>query len=354
MSATAASTSEAKHKIVVCRDMGEDAMGLLQRSGHEIVAWNDASPPPRSWVLDNVKGAAGICVMMADKVDDELLDAAGPSLKVVSTFSVGYDHFDTSALRNRRIRAGHTPKVLNDAVADTAVLLVLMAMRRAGEAIRIVQDGKWPQTPWSPFLLTGPALSRPSLTIGFLGFGRISHCTLQRLLAFTQSPMSEHPPRCIYTSSHVRPDQQQIDADYSRQFGVSTRRVEADLLADESDVLIVLCTLNEKTKGMVDGAFLNRMKKDSVLINVARGSIVDSNALAEALQQGKIFAAGLDVIDGEPNIPADHPLVREPRCVVLPHIGSADRESRSQMALLCAKNVLAGVNGMEMPAELML
>lgn len=248
-----------------------------------------------------------------------------------------------------------------------------MAMRRAGEAIRIVQDGKWPQTPWSPFLLTGPALSRPSLTIGFLGFGRISHCTLQRLLAFTQSPTSEHPPRCIYTSSHVRPDQQQIDEDYSRQFGVSTRRVEADLLADESDVLIVLCTLNEKTKGMVDGAFLNRMKKDSVLINVARvstfdtfhpirqesnpriqGPIVDSNALAEALQQGKIFAAGLDVIDGEPNIPADHPLVREPRCVVLPHIGSADRESRSQMALLCAKNVLAGVNGMEMPAELML
>lgn len=162
-------------------------------------------------------------------------------------------------------------------VADTAILLVLMAMRRAGEAIRIVQDGKWPQTPWSPFLLTGPALSRPSLTIGFLGFGRISHCTLQRLLAFTQSPTSEHPPRCIYTSSHARPNQERIDEEYSRQFGVSTRRVEADVLAAESDVLIVLCTLNEKTKGMVDSKFLNRMKNDSVLINVARVSTISTS-----------------------------------------------------------------------------
>jgi glyoxylate/hydroxypyruvate reductase len=157
-------------------------------------------------------------------------------------------------------------------VADTAVLLVLMAMRRAGEAIRIVQDGKWPETPWSPFLLTGPALSRPSLTIGFLGFGRISHCTLQRLLAFTQSPTSDRPPRCIYTSSHARPEQQQIDEEYTLQFGISTKRVDADVLAAESDVLIILCTLNEKTKGMVNSAFLNSMKKDSVVINVARVS----------------------------------------------------------------------------------
>lgn len=149
-----------------------------------------------------------------------------------------------------------------------------MAMRRVGEGIKLVQDGHWPQTPWSPFLLTGPALSRPSLTIGFLGFGRISHCTLQRLLAFTQPATSAYPPRCIYTSSRARPNQGEIDAEHTRRFGVSVKRVEADVLAAESDVLIVLCSLNEDTKGMVDEAFLNLMKRDSVLINVARVSTI--------------------------------------------------------------------------------
>ncbi|GHJ85872.1 hypothetical protein NliqN6_2274 [Naganishia liquefaciens] len=353
--ASPSSGSPAKGKIVVCRDMGKEAMGILKHSGYELVVWPETTPPPRSWVLDNVKDAAGICVMMADRVDDELLDAAGPNLKVVSTFSVGYDHFDTMAIKARNIRAGHTPGVLNDAVADTAVLLVLMAMRRAGEAIKLVQDGQWPQTPWSPFLLTGPALSRASLTIGFLGFGRISQCTLHRLLAFTQPPTSATPlPRCIYTSSRARSNQGEIDQEHTRKFGVEVTRVEAQVLAAQSDVLIVLCSLNESTKGMVNEAFLNLMKRDSVLINVARGPIVDSDALANALRDSKIFAAGLDVIAGEPNIPADHPLVLEPKCVVLPHIGSADRESRNGMAVLCARNVVAGVEGAAMPAELSL
>jgi glyoxylate/hydroxypyruvate reductase len=147
-------------------------------------------------------------------------------------------------------------------------------MRRAGESIKLVQDGKWPQTPWSPFLLTGPALSRPNLTIGFLGFGRISHCTLQRLLAFTKTPGTEGPPRCIYTSSRVREDQGEIDNGLTKRFGVEVRRVEKEVLARESDVLIVLCSLNEETKGMVNEEFLGLMKRDSVLINVARVSLI--------------------------------------------------------------------------------
>lgn len=145
-------------------------------------------------------------------------------------------------------------------------------MRRIGEALQIVHEGRWPQTPWSPFLLTGPALTRPSLTIGFLGFGRISHCTLDRLLAFTQPRTSSHPPRCIYTSSRARSNQREIDDDYTKRFGVVTERVEADVLARESDVLIVLCSLNEDTKGMVDAGFLEKMKSNAVLINVARVS----------------------------------------------------------------------------------
>ncbi|KAJ9094270.1 hypothetical protein QFC21_006096 [Naganishia friedmannii] len=330
-----------KHKIVVCRDLGKEAMSLLYSSDHEIVAWEKDSPPPRKWVLENVQGASGICVMMVDKVDESLLDAAGPSLKVVSTFSVGYDHFDMAAVRARNIRVGYTPNVLNDAVADIAVLLVLMTMRRIGEAIQIVQEGRWPETPWSPFLLTGPALTKPSLTIGFLGFGRISHCTLERLLAFTQPRKSAHAPRCIYTSSRVRSNQQEIDNEYTEQFGIATRRVEVDVLARESDILIILCSLNKDTKGMVNEAFLEKMKSDAVLINVARGPIVDSTALATALENGHLCGAGLDVIDGEPNIPRDHPLVLNPRCVVLPHVGSASDMSRTGMAKLCKQQVYA-------------
>ncbi|KAJ9112887.1 hypothetical protein QFC19_000442 [Naganishia cerealis] len=344
--------SAGKRKIVVCRDLGKDAMTMLNSSGHEIVAWERDTPPSREWVLRNVNGASGVCVMMADAVNDELLEAAGPSLKIVSTFSVGYDHFDIAAVKAKGIRVGYTPNVLNDSVADTAVLLVLMAMRRVGEALQVVQEGRWPQTPWSPFLLTGPALTRPSLTIGFLGFGRISHCTLERLLAFTQPRDSPHHPSCVYTSSRIRSNQQEIDNEYTARFGVPTRRVEADVLARESDVLIILCSLNEDTKGMVNETFLEKMKRDAVLINVARGPIVDSVALAAALEKGHLCGAGLDVIDGEPNIPANHPLVLNPRCIVLPHIGSASDMSRGSMADLCVRNVLAGVEGKEMPAEL--
>jgi glyoxylate/hydroxypyruvate reductase len=148
-----------------------------------------------------------------------------------------------------------------------------MTMRRIGEALQVVQEGQWPQTPWSPFLLTGPALTKPSLTIGFLGFGRISHFTLERLLAFTQPRKSAHAPRCLYTSSRIRPNQQEIDDEYSERFGVETRHVEADVLARESDVLIILCSLNEDTKGMVNEDFLAKMKSDAVLINVARVSV---------------------------------------------------------------------------------
>ncbi|KAG7528526.1 hypothetical protein FFLO_06082 [Filobasidium floriforme] len=340
-------------KIVVCRDMGEKAMGLLTASDHEVVVFpGSPDPPPRSWVLENIKGAAGICVMMADKANQELLDAAGPSLKVVSTFSVGHDHIDVNALQARDVRLGYTPDVLNDAVADLTVMLALMAMRRAKEGMDIVHKSQWPQTHWSPFLLTGPSFSRPKLTLGFLGFGRISHSVLSRFLSFTLPASHPDAPKVIYTSSHRRPEQDSIDAEYTKRFGVEVKWVEKEELARESDVLIVLCNLNESTKGIVGKEFLSNMKETAVLVNTARGAVVDSHALAEALDQGKLFAAGVDVVDGEPNVKADHPLVKQPRCVVLPHVGSATWDSREGMALLCAKNVLAGVQGEELPAEL--
>lgn len=287
--------------------------------------------------------------MMSDRIDSEILSAATSSLRVVSTFSVGYDHLDVSSLRSKNVRIGHTPDVLNDAVADITVMLVLMATRRAGEAMQIAREGRWPKTPWSPFLLTGPALSSPGLTIGFLGFGRISQATLTRLLAFTNK---QTPPRCIYTSSRERSDQRAIDDAFSAEYAIDVQRVPLDDLASQSDVLIVLCSLSDSTRNLVDASFLSRMKTSAVLVNTARGGIVDSQALADALERGTIFGAGVDVVEGEPNVAADHPLLKQPRCIVLPHIGSASDESRLGMADLCARNALAGLKGEEMPAEL--
>ena len=157
----------------------------------------------------------------------------------------------------------------DEAVADIVVMLVLMTMRRTEEGISLVKSGKWSQLPWAPWVLCGPSISHPSLTISFLGFGRISQEALSRLLAFTNK---SHPPNVTYASSRARPDQAAIDEDFSKRFGVSVKRVEKDQLAAEADILIVLCDLNPSTKDYVDKAFLKKMKKTAVLVNGARVS----------------------------------------------------------------------------------
>lgn len=217
---------------------------------------------------------------------------AGPSLRVVSTFSVGYDHVTVKALQQAHVRLGYTPDVLNNAgkfvsshilanslltllatvVADLTVMLTLMTMRRIKQGMDVVSTGSWPQTHWSPLLLTGPSLTRPNLTIGFLGFGRISHAVLDRLLAFTLPKNHDAPPVVIYNTSKERDDQAEIDREYSHRFGVRVARAEKDDLASQSDILIVLCTLNDQTRGLVGTEFLSKMRPSSVLINAARVS----------------------------------------------------------------------------------
>jgi glyoxylate/hydroxypyruvate reductase len=180
--------------------------------------------------------------------------------------------------------------------------------------------------------MCGPAISSPGLTIGFLGFGRISQETLRRLLAFTSK---SEPPCVLYLSSRARPNQAELDADFSKDFGVSISRAEKDEIAAASDILVVLCNQTPDTVNMVDRAFLKRMKKTAVLINGARGPIVNSDDLADALDAGEIFGAGLDVITGEPNVGPDHRLVQAKNCVVIPHMGSGDYDTRKKMANLC-------------------
>lgn len=285
-------------------------------------------------------------VMLSDKVDEELLEAAGPQLKTIASFSVGTDHVDRDALKKRNIRLGYTPTCLTDAVADLTIMLILMAQRRGGESMSKVAKGEWPQMPWHPLLMTGPQIR--GSTVGFLGFGRIAQASLQRLLPFGIK-------RVIYLTS--KPGQP-VKEDH---FGLLTNpsipiepAASVDQLAQESDVVIVGCALTPSTKHLVSTDFFAKMKKLSVVVNIARGPIIDTNALVKALEEEQIFGAGLDVIENEPNIAADHPILKQPRAVLVPHIGSATIETRLQMATESVQNLLAGLTGEKMINELQL
>lgn len=220
--------------------------------------------------------------------------------------------------------------------------------------------------------MCGQSLAHPSLTLGFVGFGRIAHAALDRILPFTSRT---HPPRVLYSSSRRRPNQAELDAAHSRRWGIRVERADNDALARNADVVIVLCSLTPATAGIIDARFLSQMKPSAVLINAARvrcggcgrparglspvslfadrlqGAHVNNADLLAALEEGRIYGAGLDVIAGEPNIGPDDGLVRHSRCVVIPHMGNADMDTRLAMADLCARNAIAGARGEALPAQ---
>ncbi|TFY76325.1 hypothetical protein EWM64_g7687, partial [Hericium alpestre] len=341
-----------KRKVVVTRDLGLDVMPMLyERKDLDVVVWKHDSQCNQNWLLDNVPGAAGLLVMLNDKIDDEVLDKAGSSLRVVSTYSVGYEHVDVDSISKREIRLGYTPDVLTDAVADLTVMLALTATRNSGDSASVlVKQGKWPSHAWSPFGFCGPQISTthfaPTRTIGFFGFGRISQAVLKRLVAFGITD-------CIYVTKPGSPTDTALETSLKEQYKLrSVRRVRLDVLAKESDVVFLLAPGGNQTWHAIDEDFLKEMKETAVLINTSRGTLVNSDALAKALKQGWLWGAGLDVVEGEPNIGTDHPLVKAPRCVIVPHIGSATFETRVSMGRLAVHNLLAGLEGVPMPSEL--
>jgi len=219
-----------------------------------------------------------------------------------------------------------------------------MAQRRGGECIAKVTRGEWPQMPWHPLLMTGPQIR--GSTIGFLGFGRIAQASLQRLLPFGIK-------RVIYLTSKPGHPVKEDHFGLLKNPAITIEpATSTDQLAKESDVVVVGCALTPATKHLISKDFFAKMKKLAVIVNIARGPIIDTDALVKALDQGTIFGAGLDVIENEPNITADHPILKQPRAVLVPHIGSATIETREQMATESVKNLLAGLKGESMINEL--
>jgi lactate dehydrogenase-like 2-hydroxyacid dehydrogenase len=284
--------------------------------------WPERLPPPPEALARHAAGADALVTLLTDQVDARLLDAC-PRLRVVANMAVGYDNLDVEELTRRGVPAGNTPGVLTDTTADLAWALILATARRVVEAERAIRDGEW--VTWEPQFLLGHDLA--GATLGIAGFGQIGAAVARRARGFDM--------RVIAWTPHPK----EVD-------GVEWVGLE-DLLR-RSDVLSLHCALTPETRGLIDARALELMKPTAVLVNTARGSIVDQAALADALRRGRIFAAGLDVTEEEP-IPLDDPLLALANCVVLPHVGSATVATRSRMAGLAADNALAGLRGARLP-----
>ncbi|XP_076021112.1 glyoxylate reductase/hydroxypyruvate reductase [Genypterus blacodes] len=317
-------------KVFVTRRIPQEGMKLLSESGVcEVSLWDSDEPVSRTELLKGVQGASGILCLLSDKIDAEVLDAAGPNLKVISTLSVGLDHLTLDETKKRGVRVGYTPGVLTDATAELTVSLLLATARRIPEGVEEVKNGGW--SSWKPLWLCGHGLS--DSTVGIIGLGRIGMGIARRLKPFGVR-------RMLYSGRTAKSYASEVEAEF----------VPVDTLVSESDFVVVSCSLTPESEGLCDKAFFSKMKNSAVFVNSSRGSVVNQEDLYEALSSGQIAAAGLDVTTPEP-LPTDHPLLTLKNCVVLPHIGSATHSTRATMSVLAARNLLGGLQDADIPCE---
>jgi glyoxylate reductase len=316
-----------KPRVFVSRVIPEEGLARV-REATDATIWDGELPPPRDELLRAIDGCDGVLTLLTDRVDDEFLDRAGPQLKIVSNFAVGFDNVDVSACTRRKVPVGNTPGVLTETTADLAWALLMAAARRLVEGDRYVRDGKWKT--WGPMLLMGPDVH--GATIGIVGFGRIGQAVARRARGFGM--------RIVYH------DLQRVPKSVEAEFDATFMTLEG--LLHESDFVSLHTVLSPETKGLLNAERLGWMKPTAILVNTARGPVVDSMALVDALKDGTIAAAALDVTDPEP-LPADHPLVQLDNCLVVPHIASASRATRGKMAAMAAANLLAGLRGERLP-----
>ncbi len=285
--------------------------------------WMHDLPPSRAELIERSRGVDGLLCLLTDKIGGKLMDAIGPQLKVISSMSVGVDHIDVAAATARGIPVGNTPGVLTDATADQAFALLLSAARRIPEAERFLRAGKW--ITWQPNLFLGADFA--DATLGIVGFGRIGQAVAKRAQGFDL--------RVIYHSPNAKP-------------AYGARAVDLDTLLRQSDFVSIHVPLTQKTRHLVNAAFLAKMKPNAILVNTARGGVLDQTALYNVLKSNQIFAAALDVTDPEP-LPMDCPLLELENCLIVPHLGSASKKTRDMMSLLAAQNLTAGLKGLRLP-----
>ncbi len=318
-----------KPKVYVTRIIPEPGLSMLKECCEVEVHNSKEWPPSRQELIEKVRDKDALLCLLTDKIDAEVMDAA-PNLKVISTYSVGFDHIDVPEATKRGIYVTHTPGVLTDAVAEFTVGLILAVTRRIVEADKIIRTGQWDK-PWNPYFLTGPELK--GKTIGLVGLGRIGVATAKRLSSFDV--------KLVYYDRERRWDVESV---------LNMEYMDLDTLLSVSDIVSIHVPLTKDTYHLINEERLRKMKKTAYLINTARGPVVDTNALIKALKEGWIAGAALDVFEQEP-LPPDHPLTKLDNVVLTPHIASATVEARQRMAELAARNLIAVLKG-EMPPAL--
>ena len=313
-----------KPKVFVTRDLPAATLKPLAQVA-EMRIWDSFMPPDYEILLEAVGDCAGLLCLLTDRVDAALLDAA-PGLKVVSNMAVGYDNIDVAACSAREIPVGNTPGVLTETTADFAFALLMAVARRIPEAQAYIRGGQW--RTWHPTVLSGRDIY--GATLGIIGFGRIGQAVAKRAKGFDMRILVNTPGKADAIE------------------GAGAEAAELDTLLAESDFVSLHVPYAEATHHLIGARELGLMKPTAILINTARGGVVDGGALHAALRDGAILAAGLDVTEPEP-IPMEDPLLTLDNCLVVPHIASASVATRTKMAEMAVANVIAGIRGERLP-----
>jgi lactate dehydrogenase-like 2-hydroxyacid dehydrogenase len=309
-------------KVFLSRRPPERVREELARS-FELSVWDAEAPPPRDELLARCAGRDGLCLLLTDRLDDELLDAAGPQLRVVANYAVGYENVDLEAATRRGVVVANTPDVLTRASAELTLALLLSLARRVTEGDRLLRA----RTPWQFSLTFMLGAGLAGRTLGIVGLGRIGSEVARLAEAFGMT--------VIYTGRSER------EAPW--------RRVELGELLASADVVSLHCPLTPETRHLIDAAALARMRRDAFLVNTSRGAVVDEAALADALARGEIAGAALDVFEREPEV--TEALLGLENVVLAPHVGSATLETREAMGMLCVEALRAVLLERRLPAH---
>ncbi|CAK1555573.1 unnamed protein product [Leptosia nina] len=315
-----------KKVLIVNRTFPKAGLDLLHNKFEvSVLPYLDYHPEMLPEVEKNIQGVDALIWNTKHRLSKELLDLAGPQLKAITTMASGVDHIDVDEVAKRGIPLGNTLHSLDNAVADITVGLLLGAARGFKAGIRELESGDWKfGVQWR----LGQDVA--GSTVGLVGLGGIGQAVVRRLKGFDVA-------KFIYSGRSDKPEAKSLGAE----------RVSLDQLLRESDFVILSCPLTAETKHIINADSLKLMKSTSVLINIGRGGLVNQEALYNALKEGHIFAAGLDVVTPEP-LPKDHPLVTLPNCLILPHLGSATHKTRDSMAITSAQNILRALDGKSM------
>ncbi|MCK4657409.1 MAG: D-glycerate dehydrogenase [candidate division Zixibacteria bacterium] len=314
-----------KPNVYITRLIPDEGLKLILASC-DVEIWLQNKAIPRDVLLDKVRGLDGLVSLLSDRIDAEVMDAAGSQLKVISNYAVGIDNIDIAAANERGIVVGNTPDVLTETTADLAFALMMAAARRLVEGADFVKADKWMS--WGPKLLLG--LDIHHTTLGIIGMGRIGRAMARRAQGFDMN--------ILYFDAQTQP----------LEISGARRVNELDNLLIESDYVSLHLPLTPETFHLIDAEALKKMKRTAILINTARGQVIDADALYGALRDGEIAYAALDVTDPEP-MRSNHRLLKLPNCIVVPHIGSTSVTTRSRMSEMAAENLLAGLRGQAPP-----